>query len=161
MQLFVRVARSAGFSQAARELGQGRSPFDVIGDPGKTLYRRYGVERSISALLAPKAFAASLKGSLMKRRPAEWWSRGLPADFLIAADGSVKAVHYGGTHRLIEGGRLKSSPRHLSRRTERDRTDSAKRHVGPTASQTPSLRSAVSTAKQLDQYAPDRGRGGR
>jgi hypothetical protein len=52
-----------------------RFPFDVIGDPGKALYRRYAVESSISALLAPKAFAASLKGNLKKDKPK---LKGLP-----------------------------------------------------------------------------------
>src|SRR6201996_9825001 len=45
---------------------QGNFPFDVIGDPEKLLYRRYGVSSSISALLSPKAFIASLKGNLRK-----------------------------------------------------------------------------------------------
>jgi peroxiredoxin len=81
---------------------QGRFPFDVIGDPEKALYRRYGVESSISALLAPKAFAASLKGNLKKDKPKlkglpNGGILGLPADFLIASNGSVRAVHYG-TH---------------------------------------------------------------
>jgi hypothetical protein len=48
---------------------QGRFAFDVIGDLGKALYRKYGVESSISALLAPKVFAASLKGNLKKDKP--------------------------------------------------------------------------------------------
>ena len=81
---------------------QGRFPFDVIGDHGKTLYRKYGVESSISALLAPKVFAASLKGNLKKDKPKlgglpNGGILGLPADFLIASDGTVRAVHYG-TH---------------------------------------------------------------
>jgi len=81
---------------------QGRFPFDVIGDPGKALYRRYGVGSSISALLAPKAFAASLKGNLNKDKPKlkglpNGGILGLPADFLIASNGYVRAVHYG-TH---------------------------------------------------------------
>jgi peroxiredoxin len=81
---------------------QGRFPFDVIGDPGKALYRQYGVGSSISALLAPKALGASLKGNLRRDKPAlkglpNGGILGLPADFLVASDGSVRAVHYG-TH---------------------------------------------------------------
>lgn len=45
---------------------QGRFPFDVIGDPGKALYRKYGVGGSLSALLAPKAFGASLREILRR-----------------------------------------------------------------------------------------------
>jgi peroxiredoxin len=81
---------------------QGRFPFDVIGDPKKMLYRKYGVESSISALLAPKAFGASLRGNLKKDKPKlgglpNGGIFGLPADFLVAPDGVVQAVHYG-TH---------------------------------------------------------------
>ena len=79
---------------------QGRFPFDVIGDPTKALYRTYGVESSISALLSPKAWAASLKGILRKDKPEmkgmpNGGFLGLPAEFLISSDGSVRAVHYG------------------------------------------------------------------
>ena len=81
---------------------QGRFPFDVIGDPGKALYRKYGVGSSLSALLAPKAFGASLRGNLAKDKPKrgglpEGGIFGLPADVLVASDGTVQAVHYG-TH---------------------------------------------------------------
>jgi peroxiredoxin len=81
---------------------QGRFPFDVIGDPTKVLYWRYGVESSVSAFLSLKAWAAALKGILTKDKPKMQWTpdggvMGLPADFLIASDGSVRAVHYG-TH---------------------------------------------------------------
>ena len=83
---------------------QGSFPFDVIGDPEKFLYRRYGVSSSISALLSPKAFMASLKGDLRKDKPElnmmsmpNGGILGLPADFLIAPDGIVRAVRYG-TH---------------------------------------------------------------
>jgi peroxiredoxin len=81
---------------------QGRFPFDVIGDPQKMLYRKYGVESSISALFAPKAFGASLRGNLKKDKPKlgglpNGGIFGLPADFLVAPDGVVQAVHYG-TH---------------------------------------------------------------
>jgi peroxiredoxin len=79
---------------------QGRFPFDVIGDPDKAQYRRYGVESSISALFAPKAFGASLMGNLKRDKPKlgglpKGGIFGLPADFLIAEDGTVRAVHYG------------------------------------------------------------------
>ena len=78
---------------------QGNFPFDVIGDPTKALYRKYGVESSISAFLSLKAWAASLKGNLRKDKPAmtglpNGGIAGLPADFLIAADGTVRAAHY-------------------------------------------------------------------
>jgi len=79
---------------------QGRFPFDVIGDPSKALYRKYGVDSSITAFLSLKAWAASFKGNLRKDKPAlggmpNGGIAGLPADFLIAPDGYIRAVHYG------------------------------------------------------------------
>jgi hypothetical protein len=41
---------------------QGRFPFDVIGDPEKALYRRYGVESSISALSGTESLCGLTKG---------------------------------------------------------------------------------------------------
>lgn len=81
---------------------QGRFPFDVIGDPTKALYRKYAVEGSLSAFVSLSAWKASLKGILRKDKPAmkvmpNGGILGLPADFLIASDGTVRAAHYG-TH---------------------------------------------------------------
>jgi len=82
-------------------------PFAVIPDPGKALYREFGVEASRRALLDPRAYATiarsiahTLWEVLRHRRPAppkspyggRW---GLPADFLIAGDGRVVDVKYG------------------------------------------------------------------
>lgn len=79
---------------------QGNFPFDVIGDPARKFYRQYGVETSLSAILNPGAWPAVLKGNLAKNKPkAQIFPQGgilgLPADFLIAPDGIIKAVHYG------------------------------------------------------------------
>lgn len=79
---------------------QGRFPFDVIGDPSHNLYRKYGVEKSIWAVLSPCAWTASIKGNLKKDKPKlggipSGGVLGLPADFLVASDGSIKAAHYG------------------------------------------------------------------
>jgi len=79
---------------------QGQFPFDVIGDPTKMLYRKFGVEASISAFFSLKAWSASMKGLFMRHKPQmefapEGGVLGLPADFLIAPDGRINAVHYG------------------------------------------------------------------
>lgn len=79
---------------------QGQFPFDVIGDPKKTLYRRFGVETSIWAVLDPRAWGASLRGNLQKEKPdlqamPNGGILGLPADFLITPDGTVNAARYG------------------------------------------------------------------
>jgi peroxiredoxin len=79
---------------------QGHFPFDVIGDPLKKLYRKYGVLSSLSAILNPVVWAAFIKGILTKDKPRitlipNGGLLGLPADFLIAPDGVIKTVHYG------------------------------------------------------------------
>lgn len=79
---------------------QGRFPFEVIGDPNHVFYKRYGVEKSLMAVLDPRAWGASIKGNLRRDKPAlkgmpNGGLLGLPADFLIAPDGTIKAAHYG------------------------------------------------------------------
>ena len=81
-------------------------PFAVVADPAKKLYREFGVESAKRALLDPRAWPAIVVGVLVSmwgiarhRRPAPPPAHGgrfgLPADFLIASDGSVIAVKYG------------------------------------------------------------------
>jgi hypothetical protein len=65
----------------------------VIGDPAENLYRQYGVRKSLLAILDPRAWPASIKGNVKKDKPAlkgfpTGGPLGLPADFLIAPDGS-------------------------------------------------------------------------
>jgi len=82
-------------------------PFTLIGDPGKKLYRQFGVESALRALISP---------GMWPRWPRFLWNNlrmalgrqhiiaplapaggllGLPADFLIARDGTVIAAKYG------------------------------------------------------------------
>jgi peroxiredoxin len=82
-------------------------PFDVVADPGKRLYRAFGVESSPRALLDPRAWwtilrsvAHSLAGVVRGRHPMptlapEGGRLGLPADILVAPDGRVIAARYG------------------------------------------------------------------
>ncbi|WP_245658397.1 peroxiredoxin-like family protein [Microtetraspora malaysiensis] len=82
-------------------------PFEVVADPGKRLYREFGVESAPRALLDPRVWGRVVYGVLRDlgpvlrgRRPSpsfapEGGRLGLPADFLIAADGRVVAVKYG------------------------------------------------------------------
>lgn len=77
---------------------QGQFPFDVIGDPKKSLYREAGVESSPWALLNPVAWPSILKGNLEKVKPKggpDGGPFGLPADFLISPDGKIVDAHYG------------------------------------------------------------------
>jgi peroxiredoxin len=97
------------FHSTATELRkyQDDMPFAVIGDPDKTLYRRFGVEASAKAILNPRAWRAlpggwrhAIANAVAHRRaplPAAPTNGnlGLPADLLIASDGRVVAVKYG------------------------------------------------------------------
>lgn len=82
-------------------------PFAVIADPGKDLYRRYGIESSVRALLDPRvwpviarAIAVTVPGVLRgtvrapSARPAGG-RLGLPGDFLIGPDGRTIARKVG------------------------------------------------------------------
>jgi AhpC/TSA family len=82
-------------------------PLDVVADPGRALYREFGVESGPRALLDPRAWptiaravARELRAVRRRERPAppvrpEGGRLGLPADFLIAPDGRVAAAKYG------------------------------------------------------------------
>lgn len=98
------------FHSSAEQLRQYVSdmPFIVVADPRKELYRQFGVEASVRALLHPRALlpivravAHSAWGILRDARPIppllgpEGGRFGLPADFLIDRDGVVRACHYG------------------------------------------------------------------
>jgi peroxiredoxin len=77
---------------------QSDTPFAMIADPGKQLYRQFGVQESIWAIAHPmaliKVLYALIKG--FRGKPsAEESVNGLPADFLINEKGEMIAVHYG------------------------------------------------------------------
>lgn len=78
---------------------QGDLPFDAVADPEKKLYALLGVGTSLRSVLSWSAIAAGLKGSLETKPTglAENGRLGLPADFLVAADGRVAACKYGVT----------------------------------------------------------------
>jgi peroxiredoxin len=76
---------------------QAQLPFDCVADPDKRLYRQYGVETSLRALLHPRVLLNGARWILAARRfyrKAENGILGLPADFLIV-HGRVVAVKYG------------------------------------------------------------------
>jgi len=79
---------------------QGKFPFDVIGDPEKKLYTQFGVGSSVFAILDIRAWPAIARGNSAKDKPTvepEGGVLGLPADFLINAEGKIVASHYGPT----------------------------------------------------------------
>jgi hypothetical protein len=82
-------------------------PFAVIADPQKRLYAEFGVGASMRSLLDPRAWGAIIRGvwlrlyeMLLARKSAPSLHNtggrlGLPADFLIASNGTVVASKYG------------------------------------------------------------------
>jgi peroxiredoxin len=78
---------------------QSELPFDVVPDPHKRLYAEFGVERSYRAIAHPRTWLAAVRGwsPRLGVRAGAGGHLGMPADFLIAADGRVLAEKYG-TH---------------------------------------------------------------
>lgn len=77
---------------------QGSLPFPIVADPQKTHYRRFGVEASFVGMLHPRVTLKFLQGVFTTKSSMMDGSGGhlgLPADFLIAPDGTVRAAHYG------------------------------------------------------------------
>jgi len=82
-------------------------PFDVVADPDKKLYRQFGVESGLRALMSPLVWGPIIRGvvgslgrTLSGRAPLAPFNPsggrlGLPADFLIAPSGMIIACKYG------------------------------------------------------------------
>jgi peroxiredoxin len=71
-------------------------PFDAVADLDKRYYRELGVEQSWAYAMHPRVLWAALKGMGSRFNLAMTGGpTGLPAEFLIAADGLIKAVKYG------------------------------------------------------------------
>jgi peroxiredoxin len=97
------------FHSAAEDMlpYQGQLPFAAVADPGRKLYDEFGVTASPLAVLHPKAWTTPLnprvypivlRGIRAGGSPAPRHgdtALGLPADFLIEADGRVRAAKYG------------------------------------------------------------------
>jgi hypothetical protein len=70
----------------------------LVGDPKKALYKEFGVETSLG-FMDLKALGAFMRGIAHGNFGLRFSGGplGLPADFLIAPSGQIKAVKYG-TH---------------------------------------------------------------
>jgi peroxiredoxin len=73
-------------------------PFVLVGDPKKILYKEFGVETSLG-FMSLKALDAAIRGMMHGHFGLQFSEGplGLPADFLIAPSGQIKAVKHG-TH---------------------------------------------------------------
>lgn len=104
-----RVREVVFFHSPAAQLRRfaGQLPFVLVADPGKKVYREFGVEASARSLGDPRVWwtivrgvAVSLAGVVRGRpmppsRAPHGGRLGLPADFLVGPDGTVLAVKYG------------------------------------------------------------------
>lgn len=74
----------------------GSLPFDLIADPAREIYARFGIETSPWAVLSPLAWRALIEGYRLKKAGTfDSTTRGLPADFMIDPRGRIAACHYG------------------------------------------------------------------
>jgi peroxiredoxin len=72
-------------------------PFLMVADPDKVFYKEFGVETSFR-FLSLKALSTAVRGiahGYFGMRFLSGGPLGLPADFLIAPSGQIKAVKYG------------------------------------------------------------------
>lgn len=91
----------AVFHSDAAEMApyQGDLPFAAVADPGRELYRAYGVEASLRSIADPRSWAAGLRG-MFAGHPSDALGLGadhlgLPADFLLDPAGRIVAAKYG------------------------------------------------------------------
>ncbi|OIO61144.1 MAG: hypothetical protein AUJ55_01025 [Proteobacteria bacterium CG1_02_64_396] len=73
------------------------SPFPILADPSRTLYRRYGVDTSMWGMIKGMArHMGTLMSTMMRgKMRAEGAMASIPADFLIEADGVIAVAYYG------------------------------------------------------------------
>jgi peroxiredoxin len=80
-------------------VGRQQPAFSILADPGHQLYRRYGVESSLRGLLAGAARHMDRAVKSMRMGflpgPMDGHKTLVPADFLIAPDGSLLTAYYG------------------------------------------------------------------
>lgn len=75
--------------------------FELVGDPDRLIFDRFGVERSHLKFLKPGSVATGVSGWLKgsKFQPianlTQEDTAGVPADFIIDAEGIVMHAHYG------------------------------------------------------------------
>jgi peroxiredoxin len=100
---------------------QGDLPFDVVADPNRELYRRFGVGTSLWSVADPRAWVAYARGVLARHpassRQGEGGHLGLPADFLLTQEGRIAACKYGAhaadqwaANELLELARTRGAP---------------------------------------------------
>lgn len=83
-----------------REFGKTSLPFDVVADPERRVYAKFGVTKSLTRTLRPK----SIRSGVRARRAMPNDGRGpglerpltmIPAEFFVDTTGTIAATHYG------------------------------------------------------------------
>jgi len=77
------------------------APFPLIADSAKVLYKAFGVETSVAAMMNPKMLPATIKGMWHYgvKLPENYHAAfNLPAEFLIDSSGKVLASKYGSNY---------------------------------------------------------------
>lgn len=75
------------------------TPFDLIPDPGKVVFKTYGVERGLRGMVSTAVMRDYAK-ALAAGYPAGMFTQdggitGNPADFIVDANGRIAYAHYG------------------------------------------------------------------
>ena len=96
----VRVFHSPVEALARYVEGEAATPFPILADPGRQVYDRYGVSRSLLAVLnplcLPRYWSASRAGHAPRIADAKRDGiGGSPADFLIGPAGAIEYARYG------------------------------------------------------------------
>jgi hypothetical protein len=84
--------------------GPGAVPFAVLADPGRRVYRAYGIGASWLAFLRARGALGRVREATRTGLKPRWSDAlrdgigGSPADFLIDASGLLERVHYGAHH---------------------------------------------------------------
>ncbi len=86
-------------TSVAMHLARHDAPFTLVPDPEEALYKLYGLETSLAALVSPRNLGKLLEASKLgyPQKKIEGTKTRLPADFLIDKDGVVREAHYGKT----------------------------------------------------------------
>ena len=74
------------------------APFALVADPGKSLYREFGVETSLFSVIHPGSWAPVVNGMFRHGVSLPAFGEnplGLPADFLIGPKGKIINLKYG------------------------------------------------------------------
>ena len=75
------------------------TPFDLVADPDKRVFKLYGVETGWRGFFSPAVMRDYIRAMRAGYDPGFFTSdggmRGNPADFIIDADGTIRLAHYG------------------------------------------------------------------